>query len=249
MIDADGRNGASGRRGYVICSEPRSGSAFLCELLESTLCLGRPTEYLGPGRMRGALRRDPAALETLFERASTPNGIYGLKIFTQHFDASAGTGWPAAFPGLSHILLTRRDLLAQAISLVRALQTNQFSLLEPSYGEPRYDRRAIAQKLRRLAHNYARWEAYFARNGIAPLRLYYEDIVASPSAGVTAVAGLLGIDAPVGALRAKSIVQRDELSEQWRRRFLDDAADRSYLDEWPFGTMRRRLRAFREGSD
>ncbi|MGP8122502.1 MAG: Stf0 family sulfotransferase [Xanthobacteraceae bacterium] len=36
-------------RGYAICTMPRSGSNFLCQLLASSGCLGRPLEYFnGP---------------------------------------------------------------------------------------------------------------------------------------------------------------------------------------------------------
>ena len=38
-------------RGYAICTAPRSGSNFLCQLLAGTGLLGRPLEYFnGPGR-------------------------------------------------------------------------------------------------------------------------------------------------------------------------------------------------------
>jgi LPS sulfotransferase NodH len=73
-------------RGYTICTTPRTGSNFLCELLSSTGVLGRPREYFN-----GAGRRlhddptypdDPAGqFRRILTMGATPNGVYGLKVF------------------------------------------------------------------------------------------------------------------------------------------------------------------------
>jgi LPS sulfotransferase NodH len=233
------------RKGYAICSEHRSGSTLLCQLLAATDVLGRPDEYFSDNVFALAVERDVAALEALAVRASTPNGIYGLKLFTQQFDTTMKSRWPERLPGLRWIHLQRRDLLGQAISFVRTVQTDQFRSSEPERGAPRYDGAAIAGHLARLADNEARWRRYFARNGLEPLWLTYEELTADPAAAVAAVARHLGepVPPPPDLMRVAVGVQRDALSEEWRVRFLAEAGDLSFL-EHRHGRTRVWLRRF-----
>jgi LPS sulfotransferase NodH len=219
-------------KGYVICSEHRSGSTFLCQLLSSTDVLGRPQEYFSDNFFALTVEREPAALDALAARASTPNGIYGIKLFTQQFDATMKSRWPERLPDLHWVHLQRRDLLGQAMSLVRTIQTDQYRSTEPSRGDARYDRAAIAGHLARLADNEARWRRYFARNGLQPLWLVYEEVIADPSAAVAAVARHVGLKGEVrpDLARAAVGIQRDHVTEEWRARFLAEARDLNFLD-------------------
>lgn len=73
---------------YVICTTPRSGSNFLCEVLQSTEVAGRPDEYF----------RDPPAdhehwtvpeyrayVERIQQAGATPNGVFGIKLMWAYF--------------------------------------------------------------------------------------------------------------------------------------------------------------------
>jgi trehalose 2-sulfotransferase len=241
------------RKGYVICGDHRSGSTYLCQLLASTGVLGRPREFFSDPFLALEIERDPAALERLLAKASTPNGIYGLKVFTQQFDVTMKSGWPKRLPNLRFVHLQRRDLLGQAMSFVRSIQTDQFRSSEEARGEKLYDPVAIAGHVARLADNEARWRRYFARNGLEPLWLTYEDLAADPAAAVAAVAAQVGCGEPaVADLAGVTVsVQRDEASEEWRRRFVAECGDLNYLDhrqgEWRLWARRlaRDLRYFR----
>jgi LPS sulfotransferase NodH len=219
-------------RGYVICSEHRSGSTLLCHWLKSTGRLGNPREFLSDNVLSKRLERNPQLLETLLHEAMTPNGVYGWKVFSQQFDVSSKAQWAERLPNLRFIHLERRDLLGQAISLVRALQTKQFMAHQPALGEPRYDRRAIARHVAFLADAQARWRRFFARNGIKPLSIVYEEMLGDPAATVEAVAELVDIAKPLDFTPAMGElnIQRDELSHEWRARFVRDMKDLGYLD-------------------
>ncbi|HEX4738377.1 MAG TPA: Stf0 family sulfotransferase [Allosphingosinicella sp.] len=232
-------------RGYVICSEHRSGSTLLCQLLRSTGKLGQPREYFSDNLVALQVERDAGALDALRERASTPNGVYGLKVFTQQFDGTMKSRWPERLPRLHFVHLSRRDLLGQAISYVRALQTDQFQSYEHAHREPTYDRHAIAGHIARLADNDARWRRYFARNGLSPLWLTYEALSADPAAAVAAVARHIGLDEAVqaDASLVEVRVQRDLVSEEWRARFVAESRDLSFLDN-RYGQARVWLRRF-----
>jgi LPS sulfotransferase NodH len=241
------------RKGYVICGDHRSGSTYLCQLLTSTGVLGRPKEFFSDPFVAIEIERDRAALQRLLDKASTPNGIYGLKVFTQQFDVTMKSGWPERLPGPRFVHLQRRDLLGQAMSFVRSIQTDQFRSGEAARAEPFYDGVAIAGHLARLADNEARWRRYFARNGLEPLWLTYEALVADPAAAVAAVAAYVGYGEPVepDLSQVTVSVQRDDASEEWRRRFVAECGDINHLDhrrgQWRLWLRRlaRDLRYFR----
>jgi LPS sulfotransferase NodH len=221
-------------RGYAICTERRSGSIFLCRLLRSTGVLGWPSEYFDANTIRNSrdLPDYPQDAEGQIAQiphvGATPNGVYGLKLFSHQFDHTKSTRWTERLPGLSFIYLERRDLLGQALSQVRAQQTQQWVASAAPQGEPVYDGPLINRVLALLATAQARWRYYFARNGIPMLHLVYEEVMQSPQASVEAVGRLIGLEerpkVDLGALGALTI-QRDALSETWRARYLAEWRD------------------------
>lgn len=218
--------------GYVICGEARSGSTFLAHALESTGVLGRPGELFRDPAIVRSISGDGRRLLEYVGQVSTPNGVYGLKVFTSHFDNARELGWADRLPKLHFVYLERKDLLGQAISFARALQSGQYLASEVEREKPRYDRRLIADSLARLAYGRARWECYFARNGIKPLRLTYEDVALDVQRAAKAIAGHVGLTVSpfVDPNRDVLPVQRTSESETWRSRFICETANRTYLD-------------------
>jgi LPS sulfotransferase NodH len=236
-------------RGYAICGEPRTGSSYLCQILTSTGVLGRPLEYFnGPGMAKfqpGYPQQAEDQLSEILRQGATENGVYGVKIFSATFDRVAGTGWTRRLPNLRFISLTRRDLLAQAISAVRAVQTGQYSSHDQGAMEPVYDSARLIEEIRTLAWGHARWAAFFARCGLAPLHLHYEEVAARPQQAADAVARLLGLGetATVDFGKVDAQVQRDSTSTEWRARFLAEAHDPTWLDRPSYPSIPSRLRS------
>ena len=82
-----------------------------------------------------------------------------------------------------------------------------------------------------LASERARWDLFFARTQIAPVSITYEELVADPDREVSRVAALMQVEE--AHIRPEDIdlrVQRDELSGQWRERFVSEYGDRNVLD-------------------
>ena len=240
-------------RGYVICSTPRSGTNYLCDLLASTGELGRPQDWFnGAGiRARGDADYplDPRLqLRQVLARGTTANGVYGMKMFCEGFDRLAGLDWVSTLPALHWICLERRDVLGQAISDVRSTQTQQFRSTAPTLAPPRYDSEAIRASLDARVREQARWELFFGRNGLQPLRLIYEEVTADPQRAVDSIAFALGL-APAPRIRPQELsleVQRDAISLEWRTRFLATEHDLTRLDKLPTPlTLRARRRLSR----
>ena len=78
----------------------------------------------------------------------------------------------------------------------------------------------------------ARWRAFFARNGLAPLLLTYERVADDPLSAITAIAARLDPDGKIEIDRTKVSlkIQRDAETLAWRERFVREHGDPGYLD-------------------
>jgi trehalose 2-sulfotransferase len=225
-------------RGYAICTSGRSGSNLLCQYLSSTGMLGNPLEYFnGSGRRLLGYPEYPdepsRQIDWILTEGATPNGIYGLKVFpaqAEHVEKSVR--WTELLPDLKFVLLKRRDILGQALSAVRALQTEQWRASMPARGPAIYDGAQIYERLQFAVRDYARWDIFFARQAVAPTIIVYEDLLADPQAAVDQVADLFGLrgQACVASERIDLTMQRDAVTEEWRARFLAEYRDRDALD-------------------
>lgn len=224
--------------GYAICTSPRSGSNFLCQVLASTDELGNPLEYFNaPGRRQLGLPDYPdnidEQIQWILTKSITPNRIYALKLFAyQHDMISQQVSWTQALPNLQFVFLTRRDLLAQAISWAMAIQTEQYRWSQPRKSEPHYDAALISRCLHDIAKEQARWQMFFARNDIHPATLVYEDFADRPQVAVECVSNLLRMtNVPdINSTRVDIKVQRNAVNLEWRRRFVAQEGDRDYID-------------------
>lgn len=239
-MKAVGTSDALAHTGYAICTIPRSGSNFLGQLLASTGCLGRPLEYFnGPARR---VLDDPTFPDDPSEQmlrirtlGATPNGVYALKLFpSQHDLVRPHVSWTEALPDLHFIYLERRDVLGQAISWARAQQTGQYRSTQPLQAAATYDLQLIHARLRDIAREQARWTAFFARTGITPTTLIYEKLMEDPQEGVRRIADLFGYaeTAVIDPSKINLKIQRDEVIEDWRKRFVSEAGDSSYIDSF-----------------
>lgn len=225
-------------RGYAICTSGRSGSNLLCQYLSSTGILGNPLEYFnGSGRRSLGYPEYPdepsRQIDWILAEGATPNGIYGLKAFPAQIEQiERSIRWTELLPGLKFVLLKRRDILGQALSAVRALQTAQWRASMPARGPAIYDGAQIYERLQFAARDYGWWDIFFAHQAVAPTIIVYEDLLADPQAAVDQVANLFGLCgyARVASERIDLTLQRDATTEEWRARFIAEYRDRDALD-------------------
>ena len=251
------------QRGYAICTEPRSGSNLLCQYLSSTDQLGYPLEYFnGPGRRAFGLPDFPDApelqIDAILRVGATPNGVYAVKLFASQFATfSRRVRWIDGLPNLHFVYLRRDDLLGQAISWARAIQTGQYRSTQPAERVAAYDADLIRSQLMAIVRERAQWEAFFARTGIKPLRISYERFLEDRASHVDLVAELVDVENPVVDHRKIDLViQRDAGTEEWAQRFRAESGDPNVLDDpfpnlpsllnsLPF-SLRSRLRRWRQ---
>jgi trehalose 2-sulfotransferase len=139
----------------------------------------------------------------------------------------------AAFGPTLFVHLQRADKLAQAVSRVMAEQTglwhrasdgSELERLAPPR-EPSYDSEAIARHVADLAALDAEWEHWFAREGLAPLRISYDELARAPQETLAHLLDALGLD-PVHArhIQPPTAKLADAISREWIERFAAETA-------------------------
>jgi LPS sulfotransferase NodH len=182
-------------------------------------------------------------------RGTSRNGVFGSKMMWNYFDdfrarvaelpglgdRTFNQALDEIFPQLRIIFVRRRDKVSQAVSLWKAIQTQQWRTepeadAEGSDGSGRrqaeYDYPAIKHLLDELHRWDARWEDWFHATGREPIRVIYEEFTTSRAATIGRVLDELGIDPPEPEGRGPMKRQADDLSRDWVARFRNDDSNR-----------------------
>ncbi|MTH97981.1 Stf0 family sulfotransferase [Roseibium sp. RKSG952] len=137
----------------------------------------------------------------------------------------------AAFGRTLFIHLTREDKIAQAVSFVKAEQTGlwhrapdgtELERLAPPK-DPIYDNHVLKAVHDRFQAYDRDWTAWFEQQGIAPLRIAYEELAKHPVATLRTVLSALGLPADAAAGVEPAVARlSDETSRDWTRRLRAD---------------------------
>ena len=183
-------------RSYVICCVQRTGSWLLAHTLADTGYAGRPSDYFDEAERADHTREWglPADdltpyVRAMWDKATTPNGVFGSKLMWNDFDwlrssihPPAGTDaglefMRTAFPDPQFVWLRRADKVRQGISWWRADVTGQWGLRpdqEPEQPAPDVDR--IVRLVQFAQRCEDGWRQWFGATGIQPREVLYEDL-------------------------------------------------------------------------
>lgn len=246
---------------YFVCATPRTGSSLLLGLLGSTGVAGRPQAYFRAADEstwadRWGLPRGPrgdfdyADYVSAARRAGRgANGTFGAKLMWGTLDELVGK-LGAVHPDLAgddvallgrffgrtrFVYLRRDDVLAQAVSWLRAEQTDVWYL--GGHGEisgsraggtarpTRFDADGINRLLRTAREHHAAWQNWFASVGVRPYAVCYEDLVADMAGTTRRILDFLGLRPPHGhTVTARHHRQADALNDAWMARYRAQAA-------------------------
>jgi trehalose 2-sulfotransferase len=248
---------------YIIAATPRSGSTLLCDLLSATQIAGRPYSYYRRQDIMRYARNwrlpSPEAIgEEAFERAylgavreagAAQTGIFGLRlmwptvaelsarlcaIHPEPIDDAARLD--LAFGKPLYIHLSRRDKVAQAVSLLKAEQSGLWHRGVDGTDRERtapssplvYDAGRLADLVEELETGDTGWHGWFSRFRIEPLRLTYEGLAAAPRTVLTQVLSALALDPRLASsVDARTAKLADETSLEWAHRFRETRGQQS----------------------
>jgi len=226
----------------IVMGLPRAGTSLLCNLLERTGVAGRPNEYLWrdeEGKLFEGWRveGDESYLNRIIDLGTTPNGVFGLKLMWTYLDDAIGflrraTGshdlddavvLERAFPAPRCVSIRRKDVVAQAVSWAKAVQTEEWYAGDPARVSeaPSFDLAQIrglvstTQRLERFAHQW------FKTHEIEPLEVTYEELVSYMDGTTRRVLEFLEQPAPDGRIEPSLRPQADSINAEWVSRYLD----------------------------
>ena len=117
------------------------------------------------------------------------------------------------------VRITREDELRQAISFVRAAQTESCNSNMATKSEPVYDADAIVSALARISNENSDWDVYFAHNNITPLHITYEQLTRDMDATIRRIMSF--IETPIDVVpEPQTKKQGDSINKEWAERFL-----------------------------
>ena len=153
---------------YCICTTPRSGSTHLTNLLGSLNLVGYPSEYYH-------YHDENESFEDFLESIVCNSDVFGFNIKYESLHTVVDL---VDFKKLKCVWLKRHDVIAQAISLVKASYTNKYYLeTGEERGPENFDVSVseIERSVCLLTLDNALWLDFFQKNGIKPLVVHYED--------------------------------------------------------------------------
>lgn len=221
------------RKSYLVASTPRAGGAYLCAQLWKTGALGAPSEYLAypGGRLGGKLakRLQPSShadyLAKVIAHRTSGNGVFGVRALFKDFQQTLlrVPETLSLLSPLSYIYVERRDRLAHAVDLARAMQANRRVSVRGQRAAPlRYDRDLISRCLGLLERERLGWTRWFESRGVEPLVVTYEDVVADKAGVVRRVLAFLDVqegEAEKVRHPTKLKPRASRVRERWAARF------------------------------
>jgi len=210
---------------YAIVCSPRTGSSYLCQLLESCGRAGRPTEHFNVDNTDMIKQlgdnKDIVHYGKTLLKNHTFNGVYGTKV--------VGTREPwedfhQADLGITHwIRLDRADRLMQAISDDRANQTRQwYDKGKKEIKESFYQPKGIQRSLDKLETEGKIFDEFFKDKDYLSF-IYETDIEQFPERTVTKILDYLGINSKnLPPIKTELKKQRNMDSYLWKVRFMSE---------------------------
>ncbi|MEH1013995.1 Stf0 family sulfotransferase [Micromonospora sp. CPCC 206060] len=246
---------------YFVCGTPRTGSSLLLGLLESTGIAGRPQAYFrAPDEQLwverwGIARTDSGGfdyadyLRAALAAGRGDNGVFGAKLMWGTLGEvvdKLGVVHPdlagddvallhRAFGRARFIFVRRDDVVAQAVSWLRAEQTGTWYLGgngEISGGSgtgrpPTFDAEAVHHFVEVIHEHNAAWESWFSSVGVQPHVLRYEELDGNMEAAVVGILAFLGLALPAGrVVTPQHRRQADDLNHRWIERYRAWSAER-----------------------
>lgn len=197
----------------VLLFTARSGSTFLSRELEHQFDIGWMRESLNPPPFTGN-----TAAEVIGKRKDR---WFAAKAGVPGVIAGELTGFFTAYLRKTcFLLLGRRDIVAQAVSRVKADQTGKWHAGDPQLGEAVYDADRIAANVRRLAESYAQLRAWLIAGGRTWRGVVYESFAQGDFDPLVAACEAEGVPR-LSAERRRHTVERvgDDTNKGWIERF------------------------------
>jgi LPS sulfotransferase NodH len=212
----------------IIASTPRCGSHMLGHALHETGCFGFPLEYTTPKNLVEWRRRLGAknlqdVISKLQECRTSPNGVFGIKIHYSDIKEYGGFAkMVSLFPNAYYILLSREDVLKQAVSLSIARQTGVWIAGQDATSNTlKYSYNKIELCLKQTIIDNASWRYKFEASGCSYVEMNFDLVRNDLIGSIQQIAKFVGIKVKQEKLPTVQVTkkQSSDINEEWARRF------------------------------
>ena len=182
-------------------------------------------------------RIDAAYVRAALAAGSTPNGVFGARLMAESrpeliADLAAEADQPVPsesellvdhFGRLRFVHLRRVDVVAQAVSWAKSLQTHFWhpgEQIEPGAEAPHYDEELIGRLVETVEQFESDWNRWFTEQQITPFEVTYEQLATDPVSVAHRVLDFLDLKIEEGrALVVRDRQQADQTNAQWIEMF------------------------------
>lgn len=220
-------------KNYVIVFTARSGSSWLTSILSDTKLLGFPEEYINPPFIRDVATAVNAVeqgsfLSGLRRLRKTPNGVFGIEV--REIDVTLfgpGHFFGAFGQGTKFFNLWRQNIVAQAVSLYRAVATNRFHSSDDEAAPPDYDGEGIRKWLIHFVEQENANLAMLQQRQVEFVNLCYEQMVRDRMKTLQIFAKHLGVTLPAEEALPGSGRTLSKIGDFW-----NESAEKRFRNEY-----------------
>lgn len=202
---------------------PRSGSNYLCDILVAARGFGIPREYYYP--LDFAKRLESWHKYKHLEKEWNPIKWFKFVVsqgaaklsWHAHEQMLIETGTLCERINKKYIFLTRDDKLLQAISWYRALETNQWTSLDPIRPQPEFNKNNIDKTLFWIENQERSWIEYLTDKD--HIHLSYEQLCNDVDGTITKIEKFTGLKRKRSDTEVAYVKQRDQLTAEWVKKY------------------------------
>lgn len=236
------------RLSLVVCAVPRCGSSLISSLLASAGA-GHPGEYFWRDEMaiyreRWQVSSPSEYVKGVLRAGTSSNGVFAMKLmweylnelfvylrgFTGDYDRRDRDVLRQVFTNPHFVWMRRADVVGQAVSWWKAIQSGQWWAAQERKTEPVYDFEQIDWLVNQIHVFEGCWRRWFDAEGIDPIVVDYADLCANQTAVTLAVLDTVGFKPSTRTRIAPHdglVRQGDEMNAQWVSRYIQDKQEAS----------------------
>ncbi len=201
---------SAAEKSLVIFFTPRSGSSWLTDVLAQTNSFGRANELFNPNFLpKTAVALQATTLDDYIyaaQRRLAVGGVFSFEITMHQLNVvfESPKDFQQRFGNSQFVWLTRRDIVAQAVSLNKMVNAGIAHSPNVTHADITaadrslsYSDAEIRKWLDHIRRAETQTEDFLASNGIQPLRLVYETMIQQGAERtLQAIASHIGVPSP-----------------------------------------------------
>ncbi len=173
-------------RNYLILFTPRSGSSWLTDLIHQQKTLGKPAEWFNPDLIQSAMKNLQHRTHNIHEYCEelqnthqSAEGFFGAELAASHLSLLTDLiDIQKTFNNPLYILLLRKNIVAQGISLFLATETGFFHATNTINQENSvdYNEKKIKKWITEILHDEKTFNNFINRTSCNPVLIWHEDL-------------------------------------------------------------------------